>query len=192
MLHIGFSRYILFSSLSFLYLFKLPLICQILFHSSFIHSLSSTLFHPLTSPLGDYIEKQTRTIRLDHISAAVLKEVIHFCTQECQENSSFLQSLPSPSPRGTQEGTYIGNKDEKVLRTSFVFELKPETVMELMSAAEYLQIPSLISHIINMLAAYADGTTLTLSCLIDFPNTNFSSRSPIICWNVRGPGGAGV
>jgi hypothetical protein len=42
-------------------------------------------------------------------------------------------------------------------RTSFVFELKPELVMELMAAAEYLQIPSLVSHIINMLAEYADG-----------------------------------
>jgi len=107
---------------------------------------------------GDYIEKQTRTIKFDHISATVLEEVIRFCSQECKENPSFLQSLPQSSPKALADGQApdFSGKDEKVLRTSFVFELKPELVMELMAAAEYLQIPSLVSHIINMLAEYAD------------------------------------
>lgn len=43
-----------------------------------------------------------------------------------------------------------------------MFGLKPELVMELMYAAEYMQIPSLVVHVINMLAEYADGTFLLI------------------------------
>lgn len=91
-----------------------------------------------------------------------MEEIIRFCTQECLENPSFLQSLhPSPSKskdeKQNEENDEKKEGKERVVRTSFVFELKPEIVMELMSAAEYLQIPSLVSHIIKMLAAYAEG-----------------------------------
>jgi hypothetical protein len=91
---------------------------SILYPLSSLLSPLSSLLSPLILLLGDYIEKQTRTIKFDHISATVLEEVIRFCSQECKENPSFLQSLPQSSPKALVDGQApdFSGKEEKVLR----------------------------------------------------------------------------
>ncbi len=111
----------------------------------------------------------------------VLEEVIKFCFQDFIENpppppplppSTPSTALPPSTPPSTDQPqttttttttttTSTTNKKAAVVdstrRTSFVFELKPDLVMELAAAADYLQIPLLTNHLTNMLAEYMDG-----------------------------------
>ena len=45
-------------------------------------------------------------------------------------------------------------------RVTFLFQMKPDTVMDMLAAAHYLQIPSLANYAISMLAEYATGELL--------------------------------
>jgi len=86
----------------------------------------------LDSP-GNFLEQQTRIVHLVDIQPQILKDVISFCSQELQENPN--QNSPS--------------------KVVFVFQITPDSVMDILSAAHYLQIPSLTGYATSMLADFA-------------------------------------
>lgn len=89
--------------------------------------------------------------------------MIRFCLEESKVNPFIIAKT---SPKKGESDTNNNNNDENQennsdtnnnIRTSFVFELKPDLVMEMVTAAEYLQIPSLLQHVLKMLSAYSEG-----------------------------------
>ena len=86
-------------------------------------------------------------MHLADIQPHILGEVVKFCSQEYIENP-FMSSL-SLSPCSTD--TIMKP------RVTFLFQMQPDTVMDMLGAAHYLQIPSLARYAISMLAEYAEG-----------------------------------
>jgi hypothetical protein len=95
-------------------------------------------------------------IEFPEISAVTIEEIIRFCELEYKINGPTSHRFQS-DPEDEEEGA-TQNLSAAPQRVVFQFEVKPDIVMDLVVAANFLQIEPLLSLATKMLAFYIERT----------------------------------